>query len=83
LLREAGFCISRLTYWNMSLLPVIALTRWRSRRKMPRAEAQSDFAPLPPELNAILAGLMRLEFSLSSFFSLPFGISPLALARKP
>lgn len=82
LLREAGFCLSRLTYWNMSLLPVIALMRWRSR-KTPSAEAQSDFALLPPRLNAILVGLVRLEFGLSSAFPLPFGTSLLALARKP
>ena len=82
LLGEAGFCISRLTYWNMSLLPLIALMRWRSR-KTPSTEAKSDFAPLPPGLNATLAGLMRLEFAFSSVFPLPFGTSLLALARKP
>ena len=82
LLREAGFYISRLTYWNMSLLPVIALMRWRSRGT-PSAEAQSDFAPLPPRLNAILAGLVRLEFRLGTVLPLPFGTSLLALARKP
>jgi SAM-dependent methyltransferase len=81
-LREAGFCIRRLTYWNMSLLPVIALMRWRSR-KTPRAEAKSDFAPLLTGLNVALARLMRLEFALSSLVPLPFGTSLLALARKP
>lgn len=82
LLREAGFSINRLTYWNMSLLPVIALVRWRSR-KTPSAEAKSDFAPLPLGLNATFAGLMGLEFALSSVVPLPFGTSLLALARKP
>ena len=82
LLRGAGFRISRLTYWNMSLLPVIALMRWRSR-KTPSAEVQSDFAPLPLGLNAILTGLVRLEFGLSSVLPLPLGSSLLALARKP
>jgi ubiquinone/menaquinone biosynthesis C-methylase UbiE len=82
LLREAGFSISRLTYWNMSLLPVIALMRWRSRRAA-GAEARSDFTPLPPGINAFLAGLVRLEFGLSNVLPLPFGTSLLALARKP
>lgn len=82
LLRGAGFGISRMTYWNMTLLPVVALMRWRSR-KTPDAEAQSDFAPLPLGLNAILTGLVRLEFMLSSVVPLPFGTSLMAMARKP
>jgi SAM-dependent methyltransferase len=82
LLRESGFSISRLTYWNMSLLPLIALMRWRSRRT-PGPEARSDFAPLPLGINAILASLVRLEFELSAILPLPAGTSLLALARKP
>ena len=82
LLREAGFCISRLTYWNMTLLPVIAFMRWRSR-KTPSTEARSDFAPLPSWLNAALVGVVGFEFFLSSVFPLPFGTSLLARARKP
>lgn len=81
--REAGSCIGRLTYRNMSLLSVIALTRWRSWGKTPRSDAQWDFAPLSPEFNTILGGFMRLESSLSSFFLLVFGLSPLGLAGKP
>ena len=81
LLRETGFSIDRLTYWNMSLLPLIAVMRWRSRRA-PQAEARSDFFALPSVLNSLLAGLVQFEFAISSIVPLPFGTSLLARARK-
>jgi ubiquinone/menaquinone biosynthesis C-methylase UbiE len=81
LLRQSGFSIDRLTYWNMTLLPLIAAVRWRSRR-VPQVEARSDFFILPTILNSLLTGLVRFEFAVSSLAPLPFGTSVLALARK-
>ena len=72
LLRKTGFCIQRLTYWNMSLLPIVALVRWRSRKK-PATEARSDFAQLPTGFNSVLTNLMQLELRASSVVPLPFG----------
>ncbi len=81
LLRETGFSIERLTYWNMTLLPLIAVMRWRSRR-IPQVEARSDFFVLPAILNSLLTGMVRFEFAVSSLVPLPFGTSLLAVARK-
>jgi SAM-dependent methyltransferase len=81
LLRKTDFSIDRLTYWNMSLLPLIAIMRWRSRR-ISEVEARSDFFALPRVLNALLTGLVRFEFAISSLVPLPFGTSLLARARK-
>jgi ubiquinone/menaquinone biosynthesis C-methylase UbiE len=82
LLEGAGFVIERLTYWNLSLMPPIALARWLSRRRIARDEACSDFRPLPSFVNTALKGIATLELSASRHLSLPFGTSVLAVARK-
>jgi ubiquinone/menaquinone biosynthesis C-methylase UbiE len=81
-LEGAGFVVERLTYWNLSLTPPIALARWLSRRRIARDEARSDFRPLPAFLNTALRGIAALELSASRHLSLPFGTSVLAVARK-
>jgi ubiquinone/menaquinone biosynthesis C-methylase UbiE len=82
LLEGAGFAIERLTYWNATLTPPIALVRWLSRRQVAREQARSDFRPLPPFLNSVLARLATLELGASRHLSLPFGSSLFAVARK-
>ncbi|HEX4631920.1 MAG TPA: class I SAM-dependent methyltransferase [Chthoniobacterales bacterium] len=82
LLEGAGFDIERLTYWNLSLMPPIAMARWLSRRRIARDEARSDFRPLPALVNTALKGIAALELSASRHLSLPFGTSVLAVARK-
>jgi ubiquinone/menaquinone biosynthesis C-methylase UbiE len=84
LLEGAGFEIERLTYWNATLLPPIALVRWLSRMRLDRApaEARSDFRPLPASVNTMLRGVAALELSASRHLSLPFGTSVFAIARK-
>jgi SAM-dependent methyltransferase len=82
LLEGAGLIVERLTYWNATLTPPIALFRWLSRRRLEREEARSDFRPIPSFLNAALARLAALELTASRHLSLPFGTSVFAVARK-
>jgi ubiquinone/menaquinone biosynthesis C-methylase UbiE len=82
LLEGAGFAVERLTYWNATLTPPIAVFRWISRRRLAREEARSDFRPLPSLLNTALARLAALELTASRHLSLPFGTSVFAVARK-
>jgi ubiquinone/menaquinone biosynthesis C-methylase UbiE len=84
LLEGAGFIIERVTYWNATLLPPIALVRWlsRMRRARPGEEPRSDFRPLPALANAALKRVAALELSASRHLSLPFGTSVFAVARK-
>src|SRR3954454_4919534 len=63
LLDGGGFALERLTYWNATLTPPIALFRWLSRRHFAHRDARSDFRPLPSFLNAALARLAALELS--------------------
>ena len=44
LLAGANFRIERLTYWNASFTPPIALLRWLSRRRAQGNDLRSDFA---------------------------------------
>src|ERR1051326_9073212 len=81
LLAGAKLEIERLSYWNTTLTPPIALFRWLSRRHPPTAE-RSDFRPLPSFMNTALRTIAALELSASRHLSLPFGTSVLAVARK-
>lgn len=82
LLEGANFQLERLTYWNATLTPPIALVRWLSRRRLRSQPARSDFRPLPAFANALLARVAALELSTSRHLSLPFGTSVFAVARK-
>src|SRR2546423_4989559 len=82
LLEGAGFAIERLTYWNATLTPPIAVLRWLSRGRLGREEARSDFRRLPSFVNIALKTIAALELSASRPLSLPFGTSVLAVARK-
>jgi ubiquinone/menaquinone biosynthesis C-methylase UbiE len=84
LLEGAGFQIDRLTYWNTTLMPPIALVRWLSRMRLARApeRARSDFRPLPSPVNTMLKRVAALELSASRHLSLPFGTSVFAIAQK-
>ncbi|MEP6698545.1 MAG: class I SAM-dependent methyltransferase [Verrucomicrobiota bacterium] len=82
LLAAEGFAVPRMTYWNATLMPPIALARWLSRVRPSHKQPRSDLKPLPPFLNAILQRIALLELSMSRHLSLPFGTSLLAFARK-
>ena len=82
LVEGAGFAIERLSYWNATFAPPIALLRWLSRRRQQIDRPRSDFRPLPPLLNQILKRVAVLELNASRHVSLPFGTSLFAVARK-
>lgn len=82
LLRSAGFTIRRMSYWNMTLMPPIALLRWASRSQAQRPDVRSDLKPVWPPLNAALTALVKAEFAATRALSLPFGTSLFAVALK-
>ena len=82
LLEGADFAVERLSYWNATFAPPIALLRWLSRARPPVDRPQSDFRPLPPFINSILKHVAALELNASRHVSLPFGTSLFAVARK-
>lgn len=86
-LTEAGLRIHRLTYWNSTLFPALALVRWGrrvTRGGRPEPEhRKSDVEALPRAVNAALTAVLALERAWLRHFDLPFGLSVLAVAERP
>ena len=82
LLQSAGFEITTLSYCNAWLFPVVALVRL-VRKCLPKGSAGTELALPSAPLNALLAMLFASERHLLRRMKLPFGISLLAVAKKP
>ncbi len=77
LLRQAGFTVAKVRYWNGLLLPLMVV----QRKLLARGEFASDVALFPPWVDATLHGMTELERALP--IPLAAGGSVLALAEKP
>lgn len=83
-LRSAGFDVVRVSYINSILFPAIAGFRLLRRLVPKEATPRSDFTvPAPRPINFVLGQLFGAERLPLSRFDLPFGVSIMALARKP
>ncbi|MDZ4166929.1 MAG: methyltransferase domain-containing protein [Coriobacteriia bacterium] len=80
-LESAGFQISRVTYFNLLLLPVGYATRLIER--LTRTRALTGVEMPARWLNTLLARVFSLEVPLLRRMDLPLGMSLLAVARKP
>lgn len=83
-LADAGFTISRLTYTNFSLLPLMVPVRVAQRvigLSTPE-ETGADISTPPAPVNAALSALVAAEAFALRFVNMPLGSSLLALARK-
>ncbi len=81
-LETAGFEVLKTTYANTLLFPVALARRLLAKFLRPAAE-DSDVRPVPWPLNAALTAVLSAESLALSKFRLPFGLSVIALARKP
>ncbi len=82
LIREAGLVPDRITYWNTILFPALAAVRLLRRRRSDRVK-DSDVTAVHPLLNTILGLILEVERRWLRAGSLPFGLSILAVARRP
>ena len=80
-LEIAGFDVERLTYFNTLLFPPIALVRLAGRLRS--GEETADEGRVPAPVNSILRRIFTLEKRLLKAADLPFGVSLLAVARRP
>ena len=84
---ESGFEVIRLSYINALLFPPIAAVRMLrrlERRFRPQTPVQSDFRyPAPGPVNFLLGHLFGAEAPIVRRMNIPFGVSIMALARKP
>ena len=78
--RECGFEVDLLSPFNSLLFPLIAAVR--AAGKVTGRESADDAMP-PKPVNAILKGVFGLEAGLIGRLPLPFGVSLVAVLRRP
>ncbi len=83
LLRQHGFELLRMTYWNTVLFPSLALIRLIKRGKAHAVHVESDLGKINPVINSFLYGLLGLERLFLHVGNFPFGLSVFVVARKP
>lgn len=91
LIAEAGFEVDRVTYCNTALYLPVLVTRkaknlWRALSRQRPGEhrpLQSDLGDYPKPINDALFTLMCAETKLMDRMDMPFGVSILAVARRP
>jgi hypothetical protein len=81
-MRKAGLQPQRATYANTLLFPVALVRRLLAKLTGKRA-TESDVRGVPAPLNRALKAVLYLESEILKRTSLPFGLSAIALARKP
>jgi len=82
LIRQSGLHVERLTYLVTTLFPMAAVARCMGRRRG-SGDSVAKLPKVPPMVNRALIGLHDAEFALSRLVPLPFGLTVLAVARKP
>ena len=81
-LERAGFDVTRLTYTNAAILPMIAGVRFAQRLRGHRESNLEMTVPWTP-VNTALSGLLAVEAAALRVVNMPLGCSLLTLARKP
>ena len=79
--QEAGLMVEKRTYLLSALFPLAAATRIASRNKREGSNAGLPMVPGP--VNQALIAFQAAELSVARRASLPFGLTVLAVARKP
>ena len=80
---RAGFTLVRSTAWVCTLLPVVALSRFRDRGAGERFDPRRELR-LPSAINRSLEFVLDAErVAIQRGLTLPFGTSRLVVARKP
>ncbi|HYD07360.1 MAG TPA: class I SAM-dependent methyltransferase [Reyranella sp.] len=78
LLAGCGFTVSKATYWNTLLFPLMLLHRLTERN-----DAQSDVRDFPRWLDSLFSGALAIERAvIAAGVALPFGGSLLIVARR-
>jgi ubiquinone/menaquinone biosynthesis C-methylase UbiE len=82
-LEAAGFRVTRASYTNFSILPMVAAVRLKQRLGGAHVESQDEITVPPAPLNALLSSLLAVEAAALRVVNMPVGSSLLAVARKP
>jgi SAM-dependent methyltransferase len=82
-LEAAGFAVTRATYTNFCILPIVAAVRIKQRLSGAHVESEEEIAVPAAPLNAALSGLLAIEAAALRVLNMPVGSSLLAVASKP
>ena len=83
-LRQAGYVVTRATYFNTLLFPPVAAFRLVHRLfKRPHQQANTDLKYSLGPANALLYTLFASEKWLLRFMNFPVGVSVFVVAQKP
>jgi SAM-dependent methyltransferase len=82
-LERGGFHITRVTYTNASIFPLVAGVRiWQRLRGLNKTPTAGDFFHPPALINAAFSGALAAEAIALQWTNMPIGSSVLCLARK-
>ena len=82
ILQESGLTVERVSYANTFLFPIALAKRFYDRIWMP-GERKSDLSLGVGPFNQFLRSILTLEAPLVSRMGLPFGLSVIAVGKKP
>jgi SAM-dependent methyltransferase len=82
-LEAAGFHVTRATYTNFSILPMLLAVRLKQRLGGDHVESQDEITIPPAPVNTALSALLAAEAAALRLVNMPAGSSLLAVARKP
>ncbi len=79
----AGFEVTRATYTNFAILPMVAAVRLKQRVSGAHVESQEEITVPPAPVNAFLSGLLAVEAVVLRAVDMPLGSSLIAIAHRP
>src|SRR5262249_2272732 len=74
-LEAAGFRVTRATYPNLSILPLVAAVRFRQRLGGAHVETEEEIAVPPAPVNAALSAMLAAEAAALRVVNMPIGSS--------
>jgi len=81
-LKNAGFHIKRISYWNFCLFFPVAIIRLLSHFSNNSKNKEGQFYELNKFMNKLLVALLKAENFVLTKINFPFGISVFAIAEK-
>ena len=83
ILKQNGFILKKITYWNFFLFLPIVMMRLIKKKTMKKQEVKTDVEALPNIVNSLFASVLKLESHLISHdVNLPFGTSIVCICKK-